>query len=313
VGELLAKPDVPLVDHLRDVLLLGKDIALRMGLGERLRAQALLACGLHDVGKATDSFQQYMQVAHAFEEAKARGASATDLWQLRRVANQKKAKAYPHALASLPFIFILAAERYLGQQNGWDLHCLSATGAVLTHHSPLGPTLYQGYGVPDFHSSLSEVLNAVLEVLKNLGIGPLPAGQQFLVGLEPLLRQSPADVLHQAVSFAAGKRSSLLGLLRELPVQEFAQVKAVLHLADWLASTGRSRASIFFLSGESGRVSAHVSSLALREFQRRAAASRDDILWLRAPTGTGKTEALLLWAGDTERLLYLLPTQTFDV
>ena len=307
MGELLAKPDVPLVDHLRDVLLLGKDIALRMGLGERLRAQALLACGFHDIGKATDSFQQHMQAARAFEEAKARGAPETELWQLRRVANQKKAKAYPHALASLPFI--LAAERYLGQQNGWDLYCLSATGAVLTHHSPLGPTLYQGYGVPDFHPRLSEVLNAVLEVLKNLGIGPLPTGQQFLVDLESLLKESPADILRQAVSFAAGKRSSLLGLLRELPVQEFAQVKAVLHLADWLASAGRSQASIFFLSGGSGRVSAHVSSLALREFQRQAAASRDEVLRLRAPTGTGKTEALLLWAGDTERLLYLLPTQ----
>lgn len=34
-----------------------------------------------------------------------------------------------------------------------------------------------------------------------------------------------------------------------------------------------------------------------------------DVLWLLAPTGTGKTEALLLWAGDADRLEYLFPIQ----
>lgn len=32
-------------------------------------------------------------------------------------------------------------------------------------------------------------------------------------------------------------------------------------------------------------------------------------LYLHAPTGSGKTEALLLWAGDSNRILYLLSTQ----
>ena len=48
----------------------------------------------------------------------------------------------------------------------------------------------------------------------------------------------------------------------------------------------------------------------LRDFQQRARLAADhDILVLRAPTGTGKTEALLLWAGQAERIIYLLPTQ----
>jgi CRISPR-associated endonuclease/helicase Cas3 len=71
-----------------------------------------------------------------------------------------------------------------------------------------------------------------------------------------------------------------------LPPQEFAQVKAVLHLADWLASARKPQPSVLFLSNGDSALQAYV-----------------------APTGTGKTEALLLWAGDTERLLYLLPTQ----
>jgi CRISPR-associated endonuclease/helicase Cas3 len=97
-----------------------------------------------------------------------------------------------------------------------------------------------------------------------------------------------------------------------LPPQEFAQVKAVLHLADWLASARKPQPSLLFLSKGDSALQAHVRSFTktLREFQRKAQQARHtDILWLRAPTGTGKTEALLLWAGDTERLLYLLPTQ----
>jgi CRISPR-associated endonuclease/helicase Cas3 len=308
MGELLAKPDVPLVDHLRDVLLLGDDLARRMRLDERLRMQALLACVLHDIGKATYSFQEHMQAARALEEAKARGAPEKDMQRLRRIANQKKAAAYPHALASLPFV--LAAEQHLAQERGWPRYHLSASGAVLSHHSPLGPALYQGYGVPDFHPDLPQVLQAVWELLEAGGVGPLLPLHEFLARLESVLRRSPAAILHAAgISFGDGGPSSLLGLLQRLPVDEFARVKAVLHLSDWLASARGSQTSIFFLADGSSRVAARVSTLALRRFQQRAADARDDVLWLRAPTGTGKTEALLLWAGDADRLLYLLPTQ----
>lgn len=303
MDELLAKPDVPLVDHLRDVLFLGDDLARRMGLDERLRMQALLACVLHDIGKATYSFQEHMQAARTLEEAKGRGASAMDLQLLRHTANQKRAAAYPHALASLPFV--LAAEQHLAQEHGWDRYRFSASAAVLTHHSPLGPTLYQGYRKPDFHPGLPQVVAAVWEMLEKVGVGPLPPARQFLDQLKPILTLPLAGILHDnGLSFG-----NLLGLLQQLPVDDFAKVKAVLHLSDWLASARDSRTSIFFLDKGGSSVAAHVSLLALRHFQQRAAEARADVLWVRAPTGTGKTEALLLWVGDTDRLLYLLPTQ----
>ncbi|MDW8065353.1 MAG: CRISPR-associated helicase Cas3', partial [Anaerolineae bacterium] len=59
-------------------------------------------------------------------------------------------------------------------------------------------------------------------------------------------------------------------------------------------------------------VERHIQGLRapLRAFQKESHDAADaNVLWLRAPTGTGKTEALLLWAGDAERLIYLLPTQ----
>jgi CRISPR-associated endonuclease/helicase Cas3 len=144
-----------------------------------------------------------------------------------------------------------------------------------------------------------------------MACGELPSVEEFWRTVQPWLQNSPAALLEASFS-VDGTNRTLRGILQGLPPQEFAQVKAVLHLADWLASARKPQPSLLFLSNGDSALQAHVRSFTktLREFQRKAQQARHtDILWLRAPTGTGKTEALLLWAGDTERLLYLLPTQ----
>ncbi len=282
MAELLAKPDMGLVAHLAEVTALGAEIADRLGLPQPLRTKALLACALHDIGKATVDFQEYIQ--------------------------GRKRKAYPHALASLPFV--LLAESLLAQHYGWERHRLEATAAVLTHHSPLGPELYKGYEAVAYHPELEQALCEVWKLLQMHGVHGLPSGEVFWEAVQSLLRNSPAGLLD--ASFAIGDANrTLRGILQSLPPQEFAQVKAVLHLADWLASAKIQQATVLFLRDGSSAIEAHVRTLgaSLRQFQQQVQKASPDVLWLRAPTGTGKTEALLLWAGNTERLLYLLPTQ----
>ncbi len=285
MAELLAKPDnTPLLDHLAEVVRLGDEIAQRLGLSEKLRVKAILACALHDVGKATKSFQEYIQ--------------------------EKRKKAYPHALASLPFV--LLAEICLAPHYGWAQTDLEATASVLTHHSPLGPTLYKGYNSPDYHPDLEQVLQQVWELLASHKVRGLLPFESFWQNIQAFLKDSPAALLDCSFQFGDEKQS-LRGILQHLPVGEFAQVKAVLHLADWLASAKQPKPSTLFLSGGRTLVGKHLQRLPapLRQFQQKAleTSRSTDILWLRAPTGTGKTEALLSWAGDTERILYLLPTQ----
>jgi CRISPR-associated endonuclease/helicase Cas3 len=279
MDELLAKPDVLLTDHLKEVLRLGDEIAHCLKLDERSRSKALLACALHDIGKATVDFQEYI-----------RG---------------KRGKAYPHALVSLPFV--LAAEILLGQRYGWGAHDLCATAAVLTHHSPLSPQLYIGYDSrPELHQDLVKVLEAVWELLRRARLEELPNVTEFLAPLQPLLKDSPAAMLDATGVIPGG---TLRGLFQNLPIHEFGKVKAVLHLADWLASANECDHTVLFLKRGRAHVEQHVCHFPLWDFQQRAGAAQGDILWLRAPTGTGKTEALLLWADDAERLIYLLPTQ----
>ncbi|GBC81081.1 CRISPR-associated endonuclease/helicase Cas3 [bacterium HR10] len=309
MADLLAKPDVGLLEHLAEVTRLGAEIARRMGLSEELRMKALLACAFHDTGKATRSFQEHMRAARALEEAKARGAPSEELEHLQHIANRKKAVAYPHALASLPFV--LMAEGLLKQRYGWAPQHLEATAAVLTHHSPLSPTLYKGFEKPDYElEALPEALEALWRLLESYDIEGLPPADAFWHSLQPFLATSPAALLEEPL-LVGEESQKLRGILRSLSPQSFAQVKAVLHLADWLASAKTKDAGVMFLSAGSQAVHNHVGMLPapLRAFQRGARDTRSDTLWLRAPTGTGKTEALLLWAGDAERLIYLLPTQ----
>jgi CRISPR-associated endonuclease/helicase Cas3 len=283
MAELLAKPDTELIAHLAEVAGRGLEIARRLGLPEPLRVKAILACALHDIGKATRDFQDYIR--------------------------DKRKKAYPHALASLPFV--LLAENLLGQHYGWARHRLEATAAVLTHHSPLGPELYKGFEAPDYVLEFfPELLGAIWALLGSHSVKGLPEVARFRQSLKQLLTNSPAGLLDTSLPFD-GENRTLRGILQRLPVEDFAQVKAVLHLADWLASAKASEPAQIFLSGGASCVEAHVQRLGapLRAFQKKAAETRSEVLWLRAPTGTGKTEALLLWARDTERLIYLLPTQ----
>lgn len=278
--DLLAKPDTPLIDHSQKVLFLGKEIAQLLRLDEKLFKKALIACALHDIGKAIVDFQVYIR------------------------DKGKRGRAYPHALAALPIV--LQSEIYLNQKYGWDNFDLIATAAVLTHHSPLTPRLYKGYTKPDFCPELDKALQALWELLHQFGIRELPPIQEILYS--PLLQESPAAIL-DASGIIHGK--TIRGVFQSQSPLEFAQVKTVLHLADWLASSKESNHSILFMDEGGARLQNHVARLPspLKVFQKRTFASRSNILWLRAPTGTGKTEALLLWADDFERLIYLLPTQ----
>ena len=263
MDELLAKPDKRLVDHLIEVHETGKEIAQKLNLNEELTKRALLACLLHDVGKATESFQKHI-----------RG---------------EKGKAYPHALASLPFVLV-AEHLILGKP-------LIASAAVVSHHSPLSPWLYEG-GNP------SKLLPELLDILKKT----FKYAKEFNIDVDELYSKAlslnhPENILHG---------HNLLEEFKNAPSSDFAAVKAVLHLADWLASSVETDTSKLFLKNGKKSISNFIAAkdFNMWHFQKRASAlNNSSNLRIRAPTGSGKTEALLLWAGNTQRIIYLLPTQ----
>jgi CRISPR-associated endonuclease/helicase Cas3 len=271
---LWAKPDETLSEHTQRVVEAGQRLCDRLHLPDCLRRRVEIACLLHDVGKATQSFQKRMEAARK---------------------GTKLPPAYPHALASFPFVLALESQRF-GQQS----HKL-ATAAVLTHHSPLHPRLYEGImGSPDF------IEQALREWLAQW----LTEAPETLMRL---LGENPAGWLYQEANYPDGSRT-LMQQFQRLPAQEFTLVKAILCLADWLASAHQKADRIFLTRGKQKlleylQVKKRLGLEFLHDFQREAHSRQESRLYLQAPTGAGKTEAMLLFAGDSERILYLLPTQ----
>ena len=284
MAQLLAKPDTLLIEHLRAVVDLAVQLADRLQLSPPLKTKALLAAALHDVGKATPDFQNHLL--------------------------KKTSHAFPHALTALPFALLV--ENAVNRHLGISLQQYEATAAVLSHHSPLSPNLYRTYidcRPPQFHPDIETLLCDLASLLTSLGV-PLNVPPDTLLQ-RALLFNNPAHILESRYKIGQEIRS-FRGILQTSPVENFAPVKCVLQLADWLASAGKTDTSSVFLDDTHALVRQHTTRLtgSLRQFQQAAAASTSrPVLWLRAPTGSGKTEALLLWASNASRILYLLPTQ----
>ena len=271
---LLAKPDVSLETHSREVLECGKRLCQLLGVPPEVHKRALLACALHDIGKATCDFQEKMQ--------------------------GKRSQTFPHALASLP-LSLMAEKCTLNSP-------LLASAAVLTHHSPLTSRLYRSYldSKPTFCTeALEDLLRNLWHSLKEAGLTPCPSPEDLV---QKTAHLPPASLLHKA-------QTSLLETLRTLPELPFAQVKAILHLADWTASSGKPPTALDHLFLQKGHAAVEHNiahrGLTLYGFQQtlKDLRAHTNTLVLRAPTGTGKTEGLLLWGSDQPRLIYLLPTQ----
>lgn len=200
-GGLFAKPDVTLLDHLTAVLELGERLVERhFDQSPLLALRALMACALHDIGKATVDFQAKM-------------------CRLRQGIAAGRGQTFPHALAALPFV--LAAELLLEESPATALagdetahgaaggalrerrRELPATAAVLAHHSSLHGDLFVGFGLPRYAGGYEEIFRSIWrrldEAARRLKAHPpivLPDGERVLALAKELMKDDLSRLLH---------------------------------------------------------------------------------------------------------------------
>jgi CRISPR-associated endonuclease/helicase Cas3 len=250
---------------------------LRNECAERLEIALVLAALAHDLGKTAKGFQR------ALRDRQSR-------WEFRHE--------------------VLSAALLLAAAESDDETVRLAIAAVLTHHRHLhDPQLCDNSGLvalpePDIIQQAADKFRAKAQEMEShwswlrefwqskiqLRALPLPASPQCL--------QIPTDFLDQ-----------LQRRQRELRPFQDAQATALLLARGWLMAADHAvSAGIAEFKVALPTPSLH----GLRSFQKRMGECVGDA-FLEAPTGSGKTQAALLWAlrnrQHGERVFYLLPYQ----
>ena len=214
---------------------------------------------------------------------------------------------------------LLAAHTLLQNRSRKDLKPNPAQiFAVFTHHKNFTPGLFSN------------------DEIKQWKIRPNDASAFFAYARQRLTEHYPErveflDNIETAWQFMADKPANTLLLIKDRGVvePELAKIsydyrktyllqKALLVIADWTASGHRNLEQLLHYNTELIRqkVAERVKKAGgtftgFRKFQEKSATVSGNVLAI-APTGSGKTEAALLWASQREgyeKIVYLLPTR----
>lgn len=301
--DVLAKlnPQKSLENHIQDCFSIfkrfkkhreldAKKLAAKVSIdGDRLLEAAFFCVAYHDHGKATVPFQ-----------SKLKGG----------IGNQVS-----HSLDSLPFIESQVMNDPLYEPVP-ELQL--ETLVVASHHSRLHPLKFQYWQdkmPPQYNINyLNHMEDSICDTYSDIFGAEKPAM------IFPKLDEPNYIVINH--------QFSKLKYLDDMAVRDiFSFLKSAMHYCDWWGSGGNFERKfnienigtpLEYATLERARKRDCNRGISPRQeiewhdFQKKACSVKGDV-FLRAPTGSGKTEASLLWAQnnlDNHRLLYLLPTMT---
>lgn len=250
-------------------------ISQKLNIDNRELASRLFATVyLHDIGKTAHGFQKYI-----------RGGK----------------KATPHSLLSLPFI-----SAALTHINGMSFETI----AVLSHHTPYYESLFE-----DYNGMLLDENKYIMPYAKDF-YNLLPSKHEEILGYPfpfdlktPFWEKSVAELKQ----FAIGDHLNKPSFTREI----LALFVGVLHTCDWLGSSKVINPK-FFTELISAKIETELREKSQTKSKKWAgwkyfqlkATDVDNDIFIRIPTGQGKTEAALKWADkESKNIFYLLPTR----
>jgi len=302
-SEVLAKkdPDIPLFKHVEDSLRLFESVRGYKGhlvrnfcakyffLAEQFWESAFLVVALHDIGKASVPFQQYIR---------------------------KERKMESHSFLSFWFVEQACSNYVWIEGKRGDISRLIPVEALIVanHHSPFRQSKFEDY--KDNHAPLLLTQNVIEKICQEI-IAPefkTHFGRSILLSFtypqnygEIFNHYDLANIFLRSVTIQDRKKLRIL----------FALLKSILHYCDWYASGDISSFEYFptISEEELKRIvgeRARVKEVKWNCFQAECKNHKGGGV-LQAPTGKGKTEAALLWAmsnGEGRKILYLMPTMT---
>lgn len=290
-----SKPEKTLQEHTQDcfdklLLVFNWKNALitkvchRYGLNKDFVMKKLfLTIAFHDIGKANILFQ-----------AKVRGEIFEELES--------------HPLASVPFIYHYTKDEPIFKYN--DDSFYPETLAVVSHHNRLYKEVYEGHKKMEVNYADELFFETFFAFINQQAKRFSLKDWQDLVFESSILKTEPPYFLFYDEVFDQVPNFRQTGKTRDV----FLLFKAILHYADWLASSENHYYKYVAdenLTTLTTKMKQKVHAFQdWQDFQKKSAESKGHI-FVQIPTGQGKTEASVLWAvnqNENQKIIFLLPT-----
>ncbi|MDO8368454.1 MAG: CRISPR-associated helicase Cas3' [Saprospiraceae bacterium] len=291
INHLLAKsdPQETVMQHTDEVVKVWQALRARyaadLDLPDEFWRQGYWSALFHDFGKICGNFQDMIQKKPGWLESTVR-----------------------HEFLSGMFL-VLANPDEVGRQPLWLF-------AVFSHHKPLTDLLFQQDALRTLvlpEENFVAAKTVFLERSRVAGV-PFPLGPKDQSDKMPRLPLKLLhDVFHEKILKHVPPRFTAIDRT------EYIFYKAMLNIADWTASAHRELPSGWTFDPEFlkekiiqklRREGKSVEKFQFLKFQQDCL--RPGCTMAVAPTGSGKTEAALLWASqkrEFEKIIYLLPTR----
>ncbi|HPS31540.1 MAG TPA: CRISPR-associated helicase Cas3' [bacterium] len=278
------KPDVSLVQHTEDALIIWKKLKERyqeyIG-NDEFWYRSYISVLFHDAGKISDNFQNMIK-------------------------NKNYDENIRHEFISGMLLFIIEMKYY--QQNPESL------AAVFGHHKNLDETIFQKEKDEREIALQKNFVDEFLKFCNQHGYN----SERFEKTSQYISSKKYAELYN---SF---KKHFFIAALcnrsfNQSSRKSYILYKAVLNISDWVSSSQKTlqnpieydtaflKDKIIEKLKKEGK---NWENFAFRSFQKQSDIKNNVIAI--APTGSGKTEAALLWASQKEknsRIIYLLPTR----
>lgn len=243
-----------------------------------------LTVAFHDIGKATERFQD----------------------KVRGYSNYLES----HALTSVPFIYSVLKDNPVIVIDNYCYY--PEILAIASHHSKLRMGLFQDYQKMIVKYATTDYFTVFYQNINKQAQSLDIHNWQNLIFREDILQENPFFVFYDEIFDNVGSyKYEKTHVIRDL----FILFKSVLHYCDWLASSNTltyqysSLENLDSITKKMKKKESHF--IDWEPFQLQASRSSSKNIFVQIPTGQGKTEASVLWATQTNRnqkILFLLPT-----
>jgi CRISPR-associated endonuclease/helicase Cas3 len=260
------------------------------------REKSLLAVLFHDIGKLTDVFQENM--------LKIRSGNRPDY-----------RKNFRHEILSAIFLLMTWGQR---KQLGIDREFPFEVFAVIGHHKSIDPNWTSFHRELQLESwpklnreKILYALDTAQQILTTEGIQIRLIDKFYDIQWNSSFLSKLRDMVFQTAKFKLESVSDSISYR-----QIYSVLKGILQYCDWQASAGNDGVWVSIPEGQEDLIKKVGAKLANekkqyeeRPFHNACMKEKGDVLAI-APTGSGKTEAALLWAlnSNYRRIIFLMPT-----